>query len=308
MKHPLFLCVGDIDVDLIVIVESLPNRDGKINGQQVARAPGGMAANTAAALARLGAEVRLVATVGTDEAGEFALASLQRAGVDVSPTIFVDGAKTFGCISLITPEGEKSLVRLVTDAYLPPPSALTADLLAGVGHVHTTFGSPDLAVRALGLATTADATRSLDLELADISSDSSLLHKVLRNTDILFCNESSRAALDAALGAPATTFGGIIVTTLGDSGSRLETAGATHEAAGFPVVALDTTGAGDCFAAAFLFASLQQGRSWNDSLIFANAAAALSTLGYGAQSSLPDSHAVDLLIAERRLPASSKKG
>jgi ribokinase len=308
VKSPTFLCIGDIDVDLIVTVESLPNRDGKINGRQVARAPGGMAANAAAALARLGAVVRLFGAVGADEAGEFALASLRRAGVDVSPTILVEGAATFGCISLITPEGEKSLVRLVTDAYLPSPAALTADLLTGVTHVHTTFGSPDLALRALGLATAAKVTRSLDLELADISSDSAVLNRVLTKTDILFCNEASRAALDAALGAPATTFGAIVVTTLGDSGSRLETADAVHEAVGFPVAALDTTGAGDCFAAAFLFASLQQVRSWNDSLIFANAAAALSTLGYGAQSSLPDSHAVDVLIAERPRPASLKQG
>jgi ribokinase len=307
MKRPRFLCIGDVDVDTIVTVESLPNRDGKINGRQVARVPGGMAANAAAALARLGAEVRLFGTVGTDEAGEFALASLRRAGVDVSPIISVPGAATFGCISLITPEGEKSLVRLVTDTYLPSPDILTADLLAGISHVHTTFGDPALTLRALGLAAAAEATRSVDLELADLPSDPSLLHKVLTNTDILFCNEASRSALDAALGTPATAFGGAIVTTLGSCGSRLEKDETTQEAVSFPVAAVDTTGAGDCFSAAFLFAAFQQRRSLIDCLTFANAAAALSTLGYGAQSSLPDSTAVDMLIAQHQRPVSSQR-
>ena len=300
MSQPTFLCIGDIDVDLIVTLESLPDRDGKINGRQVARTPGGMAANAAAALARLGADVRLFGTVGTDEAGEFALAALRRAGVDVSPSISVAGAQTFGCISLITPEGEKCLIRLVTDAYLPSPSMLTADLLAGASHLHTTFGSPLLAQRALDLATAAKVTRSLDLELADIPSDPALLRQALTSTDILFCNGASRSVLEAALGAPAIGFVGIVVTTLGSRGSRLETADTIHEAAAFPTAAIDTTGAGDCFAAAFLFAFLQQDKSVVDSLTFANAAAALSTRGYGAQSSLPDCQAVDLLIAQEQ--------
>lgn len=308
MRRPRFLCIGDIDVDLIVTVESLPDRDGKINGRQVARVPGGMAANAAAALARLGAEVRLFGTVGTDEAGDFALASLRRAGVDVSSIVSVPGAATFGCISLITPEGQKSLVRLVTDTYLPPPAMLTADLLAGVSHVHTTFGDPALALRALDLAAAADVTRSVDLELADIPSDASLLRNVMANTDILFCNEASRSALDAALDTPATAFGKAIVTTLGSCGSRLERHELTHEVPGFRVAAVDTTGAGDCFSAAFLFAAFEQRRSLTDSLTFANAAAALSTLGYGAQSSLPDSKTVDVLIAQHPQPASLLKG
>lgn len=300
MSHPTFLCVGDIDVDLIVTVESLPDRDGKINGCQVARTPGGMAANAATALARLGADVRLFGTVGTDEAGEFALAELRRRGVDVSPSISVAGAETFGCISLITPEGEKSLIRLLTDAYLPSPSMLTAELLAGVTHLHTTFGSPMLALRVLEFGIAGKVTRSLDLELADIPSDHALLRQALTGTDILFCNEACRSVLDAALGAPAIRFVGIVVTTLGSRGGRLETADMMHEAAAFPTAAVDTTGAGDCFAAAFLFAFLQQHKSAADSLVFANAAAALSTRGYGAQSSLPDCQAVDLLIAQNQ--------
>ncbi len=301
MTVPRFLCVGDIDVDLIVTVDALPDRDGKTNGRQVARAPGGMAANVAAALARLGGAVRLFGAIGADDAGAFAIAELRRAGVDVSRVVSLEGATTFSCISLITRAGEKSLVRLVTDAYLPPLRMLSPDVLTGISHVHMTFGSPALALHALNLAEAAGATRSLDLERADIPPDAAILRQALAKTDILFCNRETRSVLDATLGKPVATLAGIVVTTLGPQGSRLETAEGRDEAAGFPVAAVDTTGAGDSFAAGFLFAFLQQGSGRLDSLVFANAAAALSTLGYGAQSTLPGRAAVEaFLVREPR--------
>jgi ribokinase len=262
-----------------------------------------MAANVAVSLARLGGIVRLLGAVGTDAAGEYALASLRSAGVDVSHSVAVSGAETFECISLIARTGEKCLVRLVTDAYLPTPDAVSKQALAGASHVHTTFGSPVLALRALDLARAAKLTRSLDIEVADIPSDVGLLRRALAKTDFLFCNDTTRSALDVVLGKPATMFVDIVITTLGDRGSRLERGDQLLEAPAFASTALDTTGAGDCFAAAFLFASLQQGQDWMDSLIFANAAAALSTQAYGAQGSLPDRQMVSQMVAKRKRQA-----
>lgn len=308
MSRPTFICIGDIDIDVIVAVEELPERQGKLNGRRVAQAPGGMAANVAAALARLGASVRLLGAVGTDAAGGYAMASLREAGVDVTHTISVAGAETFGCISLIAPTGEKCLIRLVTDAYLPKPDAVTEEALVGGTHLHTTFGSPALALRALEMAKASTLTRSLDLEAADIPSDLGPLRQALAKTDFLFCNETTRAVLDSVLKAPATRFVDVVVTTLGSRGSRLERNGRDIEVPAFAATAVDSTGAGDCFAAAFLFASLQLRKDWADSLVFANAAAALSTRDFGAQSSLPDKQIVDALVASAEWRAASAQG
>ena len=64
---------------------------------------------------------------------------------------------------------------------------------------------------------------------------------------------------------------------------------------GRKVNAVDTTGAGDCFAAAYITAKLE-GTSLPDRLRFANAAAALATLAYGAQSAMPRRPAVEQLL------------
>jgi sugar/nucleoside kinase (ribokinase family) len=103
---PLFLCVGDLDVDVLIEVDRLPTRDGKVNGVVKQKAPGGMAGNVAAALARLGSRVRVLGRVGDDADGVFAVESLQQVGVDTSFVSRLDGVATFSCISLLTPDGE----------------------------------------------------------------------------------------------------------------------------------------------------------------------------------------------------------
>ena len=88
----------------------------------------------------------------------------------------------------------------------------------------------------------------------------------------------------------------VIVTTLGEAGARVETTTQTAEAPGFKVDAVDTTGAGDCFAAACLHARLAQRLPWPAALRFANRAASLSTLGVGAQGALPTLAAVEAAL------------
>ncbi len=104
-----------------------------------------------------------------------------------------------------------------------------------------------------------------------------------RGFDLLFCNAESRSVIDASLAAQIPT----LITTLGAEGARVETAGYQAQAPGFSVEAVDTTGAGDCFAAACLQARMVQRLDWPDALRFANRAAALSVQGYGPQAALP---------------------
>jgi sugar/nucleoside kinase (ribokinase family) len=285
---PLFLCIGDIDVDVLLRVDHLPTRDGKVNAERLQRVPGGMAGNVAMALTRLGAAVRLLGRVGEDDDGAFALAGLGAAGVDISQVVRLAGEETFVCIGLITPDGEKSLIKLMTPTYLVDPADLTGAVVRGVSHAHlTSAADPELCRKLVDLARAEGATSSLDIETADLPATAEEIRRALGEFDILFCNSEAREALDRALAVPLTSLVETVVVTLGAAGSRVETEGQVVSAPGFTADVKDTTGAGDCFAAACLHARFVQRLSWADALRFANCAASLSTSGYGAQSALP---------------------
>jgi sugar/nucleoside kinase (ribokinase family) len=285
---PLFLCIGDLDVDVMIEVDRLPTRDGKVNGVVRQRAPGGMAGNVAAGLARLGSRVRVLGRVGDDADGAFAVESLEQVGVDTSFVSRLEGIATFSCISLLTPDGEKSLVKLMTSAYRPEASDVTEATLKGVRHLHlTSIGDPALCRRVVDAARSSGATASLDIERADCPEDVAVLFDAIKGFDLIFCNGESRAFVDAALKRPLAGLVAALVTTLGADGAQVETAEGRISLPGCTPKILDTTGAGDCFAAACLHARLAAGLDWSEALRFANCAAAISTTGLGAQSALP---------------------
>jgi sugar/nucleoside kinase (ribokinase family) len=290
---PLFLCIGDLDVDVLIEVDRLPTRDGKVNGVVKQKAPGGMAGNVAAALARLGSQVRVLGRVGDDADGAFAVKSLEQVGVDTSFVSRLAGVATFSCISLLTPDGEKSLVKLMTSAYRPDAREVTQPALKGARHLHlTSIGDLALCRRVVDAARTCRATASLDIERADCPDDPASLVDAVRGFDLIFCNAESRAFVDAALGRPLAGLVAALVTTLGADGAQVETGEGLIASPGFAPKIVDTTGAGDCFAAACLHARLAARLSWKDALRFANCAAALSTTGLGAQSALPTAEQV----------------
>ena len=228
---PRIICVGDVDVDDMIAVDALPQADGKVNGRELGRTPGGMAANVAVGIARLGGCAALIGRVGDDEAGDFVLTRIAAEGVDVAAVARPADSQTFRCLVLLTPDGEKALIRLPTIAYLPAPAEIGPEVLSGAAHVHLTFGNPALAVHVLRLARAVGIPTSIDVEAADLPADHAALTNVLELVDLLFVNRRSRGALQAHLtrkGVPAA-----LVTTLGAAGSRLEAPGERIDAPGF---------------------------------------------------------------------------
>ena len=162
-------------MDLVIGVSHVPGPDEKVNGRRLSLAPGGMMANAAVALARLGSRARLMAAVGTDHDGDFAVSAVAAEGVDVRYVTRKPAASTFMCVVMVGPAGEKSLVRVASDAYLPEPADITPMALEGVGHVHLTLGSPGLAAAAMSAAASRGLAVSLDLEAADMPADPTVL-------------------------------------------------------------------------------------------------------------------------------------
>jgi ribokinase len=274
-----------------------------VNGVVKQKAPGGMAGNVAAALARLGSRVRVLGRVGDDGEGAFAVKGLDQVGVDTSFVVRLDGVATFSCISLLTPDGEKSLVKLMTSAYRPEVSDVTHAAVKGVRHVHlTSVGDPALCRKVVDAARSSGATASLDIERADCPENAAVLLDAVKGFDLIFCNAESRTFVDAALQRPLAGLVAAVVTTLGGDGAQVETADWRVSSPGFTPKIVDTTGAGDCFAAACLHARLAAKLGWNDAIRFANGAAAISTTGLGAQSALPTADQVAAYLLAKPAP------
>jgi ribokinase len=118
------------------------------------------------------------------------------------------------------------------------------------------------------------------------------LKSILKKTSILFCNQAELATLtgipdrDTAVKALLDKGPETVVVKLGAQGCQVQTASTSLLAPGFLVQAVDSTGAGDTFDAAFLTAVLSE-LPFTEAARFANAAGALATLGIGAQSAQP---------------------
>ncbi len=92
---------------------------------------------------------------------------------------------------------------------------------------------------------------------------------------------------------------GAVVITLGPAGALLATPDGIEHLTTYPVHAVDTTAAGDCFTGA-LAVEFAAGRSLRDAVLFANAAAALSVTRPGAQPALPTRAEVEMFLHQRR--------
>lgn len=297
------LCIGDVDVDMVITLPEVPGPDEKINGALAVRSPGGMAANVAVGLARLGTPVRLIAAVGDDADGTFLRDRLHHEGVDTGSLVLRMGVPTFTCIVMVTAGGEKSLIRVVTDAYLPRQDEITAQDFADVSHLHMTLGSAPLTAHAFSIAKKLGVARSLDMETADILSvDAVDLAGILGMTDILFCSRNALHKAQEMFSAAEIDPGKVrglrhSLITRGPDGAELQTPDRWLEVPGHRIAPVDTTGAGDSFAATFLHA-IRGGQSEEDALKLSNAAGALSALALGAQSGLPTEGAIARFLQE----------
>jgi ribokinase len=140
----------------------------------------------------------------------------------------------------------------------------------------------------------------MDLETGHVQgwSESDIRHYLGRAT-VVFGNQRNLSSLTDLLGEPdlvslGMATGTILVETLGADGCAIHHEGTTRIVPGYPVTPVDSTGAGDCFAAAFTLAHLQ-GRSIEESASFACCAAAQSVQALGSRPGVPTATEMELL-------------
>jgi sugar/nucleoside kinase (ribokinase family) len=246
--------------------------------------------------------VAFVGRVGEDAFGHFCLEQLASRGLDLSRVIRGGGVQT-GLTVAITHPLDRALV-----TYLGAISALTGQdvpttSMAGCHHLHSSSfffqeglrpDFPDLFARAQA----AGLTTSLDTGYDSHEQWDGGLRATLAHTDLFFPNEVELAAIagtdDPAEGLRRLQNGRTrVVAKLGKSGAMTLEGGQVVQVPAYPVVTVDTTGAGDSFNAGFLHRWLQ-GAPIVECLQLGAACGALSTLGLGgtaAQPTLADAEA-----------------
>ena len=304
-------CAGNAVVDVLARpVDGLPAPGASQRLREVALGPGGNGVNTALALARLGVRVALAAPVGEDRLGEILRQSVRAAGVDDSGVITVKEARTSVSLALVDSSGERRLLHFRGANEHFSAHDLNWDLVKGarVFHYASAFALPSF--DGAPLAETMGRARQLGcLTSMNPCWDSwgrwlPLIEPALADVDYFYPNQEEGRQLtgerEPAAMAQRLHQAGVktVIIKLGAGGCYVDGTEGAFSSPGFAVRAIDTTGAGDCFAAAFL-AALCHGHNLRQAARFANAAAALSTLGMGGGDSAPTLERVEEFLQSR---------
>jgi len=280
--------VGSVNLDLVARVPRLPAAGETLSATGFARVPGGKGANQALAAHRLGADVRLVAAVGSDPLADEALALLHTGGVRLDGVRRVREASTGLALIQVDDAGDTTIV-VVPGAN----AALAVDDadVAGAGAVLTVLEVPIAAVAAAAEHAAPAAFFALNAAPAR-PVPQRVLRRVLRRADLVVVNRAEHAALGGGVHAARC-----VAVTNGAAGAVLLRDGAEVARAAPPQVhAVDGTAAGDAFTAALVVAMLD-GLADQDALRRACAAGALAASRHGAQPSLPTTAQVDGILA-----------
>lgn len=271
--------------------------------------------NVAIAAARLGARSAMITKLGADPFGDAIESLLRDEQVDVRAVSRHPQAATGLYLVTHGAAGHSfTYYRKGSAASLLSPADVPAALVASARYLHlsgisqaisgSALEATDHAIdiaRGAGVALSYDT--NLRTRLWSAEQARPVVERTARQATFLKTSlEDSEALLGlsdpARIAAHFLDLGcAIVVVTLGKAGVHLAEPGAAQTIPGFPVDAVDATGAGDAFTGAVL-AELVGGRSAADAARFANAAAALSTLDYGAIKPLPRRDAVERFLRQ----------
>jgi ribokinase len=271
------VCAGHVNWDVTIRVDRLPAADGESRVRDRREAGGGSAANVAVALVALDCEAALVGSVGTDPAGVQVRETLDAAGVDVTAVVKAAG-QTARKYLLVDDHGEVAVIDDGGVNEAVAPGDVESAWFEGAAYCHLTSQRPETAARLAEAAGEEGVPISFDpgrrLDSRDYSA-------TLERTDLLFLNEREANGLPRGAVAPTCT----VVTKHGERGATLDGPDRHLEHRGFDLDGVDTTGAGDAFAAGFLAAGLH-GAADRRRLAVANACGALTAATEGPRADL----------------------
>ena len=306
-KKPIVV-VGSSNTDMIIKLDRIPRPGETILGGEFVTAAGGKGANQAVAAARAGGRVSFIARVGKDVFGDQAVAGFVNDRIDVDHVARDKAAPSGVALIFVARDGENSIaVASGANGRLSPADVKKArKLIASAAALVMQLETPLATVQAAA-ETAAKAGVTVILNPAPAQP---LPDELLRLVSILTPNETEAELLtgikvddEASAGQAADRLlaHGLrtVIITLGQRGAFVAAEGLRKSIPGFPMQAVDTTAAGDVFNGA-LAVALAEGQTLEQSVRFANAAAAISVTRLGAQPSAPQRKEIDKLAGSTK--------
>jgi sulfofructose kinase len=292
------VCLGHAALDRVYTVDAIPATPTKVRATAYREVGGGMAANAACAIARLGGRVAFWGRAGDDAAGAAMAQEFASYGVDASAFRRLPGCRSSQSAIIVDAHGERLIVSHhgdVPDDASWLPLATLRDTRAVLADVRWPAGA-----RAMfGAAREAGVPRVLDADVAD----GAVIDELLRLADHVVFSEHGlarwaslkerasdaerRAALERAWHAMRMRGEAhACAVTCGEAGSWWLTPHGPLHVPAPPVDAVDTLGAGDVFHGAYALA-LAEGRGIDAAARFATVAAAIKCTRAGGRSGCP---------------------
>ena len=292
--------MGHAALDRVFAVESWPAGSGKIPAHRFAESGGGMAANAAAAIARLGGEAVFWGPTGDDAVADAIHAMLIADGVDAHGLRRFDGRTSSHSAVIVDDHGERLVVGYRGSALQAPADWLPLERVASAGALLADVRWPDGASRALRAARDAGIPAILDAEIATAA----ILEQLTGPADHVIFSERGLEAYsggDGEGGLRRVLANGALMAavTRGEAGVLwIESAepGNVRRCPAFPVDTVDTLAAGDVFHGAYALA-LAEGARIDAAIRFAAAAAAIKCSRPGGRSGAPSRQEVEALLA-----------
>jgi ribokinase len=295
-KRPRIAVVGSANIDLTTFCNQFPKPGETIFGQKFDLGFGGKGANQAVAARLCGAEVFMVARVGSDLFGPATIENFRKQGIDPTHVKQVEGLSSGVAPIFVEPNGQNRIlvVKGANDALKPADVDAAAETLKSADCIVLQFEIPLETVyytiefaHKHGIRCIVNPAPAQPVEMS-----------ALKDLDYFVPNESEaetitglpvKTADDAKKCAAKLVAGGIrrVIITLGANGSLLASRDGADHVPPFAVNSVDSTGAGDAFIGSFAV-FLAEGSPEKEAVRRANLYAGLSTTGVGTQKSFYD--------------------
>ena len=237
----------------------------RANKAGITKASGGSAANTIHGLAELSIETGYIGKVGNDSLGRFFKEDLEKAGID--PILFYGRYDTGRAVTLITPDSERTFAVYLGAAMEQTPDDISSELFKGFEYFHVEgylVQNHELIETALKLAKKHSIKTSLDLASYNVVEENIEFLKLLipGYVDIIFANEDEANAFTGKNPEEALTelseITEIAVVKTGEKGSLIKKGEEFYKIGIIDADCVDTTGAGDLYAAGFLYGQIKE--------------------------------------------------
>src|SRR6266516_3953746 len=291
-KRPRIAVIGSANVDMTTFASRFPKPGETIFGDKFDLGFGGKGANQAVAACLCGAEVFMVARVGSDLFGPATIENFRRQGIDTTHVKQVEGVSSGVAPIFVEPNGQNRIlvVKGANDLLKPADVDAAANLLKTIDCMVLQFEIPLETV----YYSVSFARKNNIRCVVNPAPAQSINMSALVGLDYFVPNESEAESItgmpvrnvDDAKKCAAKLLGdgiGRVIITLGANGSLLASRDGMEHLPAFTVKSLDSTGAGDAFIGSFAV-FLGEGLSEREAVRRANLYAGLSTTGVGTRS------------------------